>query len=165
MKWRLFVILALAVLILALGCGGAAAADEDGGAVNVFGIVNASTLPDDADLVLTGDTTLVMDVEKRFCSVRGPYNLRIEGDDLLEVYTRSGHGAEHGIEVSSFYSSADFTITHSQHIRSGLYAQNDVTVENAFFRIFGDVYGIYSDRKSTRLNSSHRCTSRMPSSA
>ena len=143
MKRKLWILLALTVLSVALCCGGAMAA-EDGGAVNVFGIVNASTLPDDADLILTGDTTLVMDVEKRFCSVRGPYNLRIEGDDLLEVYTRSGHGAKHGIEVSSFYSSADFTITYSQYIRSGLYAQNDVTVENAFFRIFGDVYGIYS---------------------
>ena len=29
----------------------------------------------------------------------------------------------------------------------------------------GKAMTIYQDRKSTRLNSSHRCTSRMPSSA
>ena len=28
-----------------------------------------------------------------------------------------------------------------------------------------DFWGLFLDRKSTRLNSSHRCTSRMPSSA
>ena len=34
------------------------------------------------------------------------------------------------------------------------------------FKIFGDYTRIrILDRKSTRLNSSHRCTSRMPSSA
>ena len=29
----------------------------------------------------------------------------------------------------------------------------------------GDTVRVHKDRKSTRLNSSHRCTSRMPSSA
>ena len=64
MKRKLWIILTLAALILALGCGGAMAADETIETKSIFGIVNASTLPDNADIVLTADTTIIMDVDK-----------------------------------------------------------------------------------------------------
>lgn len=152
MKRKLWIILALAALILALGCGGAMAADETVETKSIFGIVNASTLPDNADIVLTADTTIIMDVQKRVNSIRGPHGLRIEGEKLLEVYLDAEFIDENGIDVSSFYSSADFLVSCTDSMYIGLNAQNSITVDHAHFSIYGTHYGIYSANGNITLN-------------
>ncbi|MBR6639232.1 MAG: hypothetical protein IKL35_02600, partial [Muribaculaceae bacterium] len=48
-------------------------------AVNVSGIIDASTLEDNAELVLTGNTNLFMDVNKTLKCIRGDYTLTLSG--------------------------------------------------------------------------------------
>ena len=63
----------------------------------------------------------------------------------------------------SILAEADFKLAESNDIyRTGIIGQFNLTFELAW-KALQEIMRI--DRKSTRLNSSHRCTSRMPSSA
>ncbi len=151
MKRKLWIILTLAALILALGCGGAMAADETIETKSIFGIVNASTLPDNADIVLTADTTIIMDVDKTVSSIRGSHALRLEGEEKLKVLGKNSLERDHAIIVSSFYSSADFYVEGPDY-HDALRVQNDITVENAFFVTQAGYYGMYSANGNITLD-------------
>ena len=55
-------------------------------AVNVSSTVNVSSLQDNAELKLTGPTTLNIDVDKTIKSIRGDYDLTIQGSKTLTLY-------------------------------------------------------------------------------
>lgn len=54
--------------------------------VNVSGTVNVSSLQDNAELKLTGATTLNIDVDKTIKSIYGDYDLTIQGSKTLTLY-------------------------------------------------------------------------------
>ena len=98
MKRRFWIILALAALILALGCGGALAAER-----RISGTVNVSTLPDFCSVILTDDTTLVVDTDKTLESIKGTScSLTIEGDHDIKLYSDTA-----GIEVKTLLVNLD----------------------------------------------------------
>ena len=78
-------------------------------AVNVSGIVDASTLADDAELVLTGNTNLFMDVNKTLKCISGDYSLTLSGGNLLTLNNSTGYA----IDVSSLTISAPLNVKSS----------------------------------------------------
>ena len=54
-------------------------------AYDVSGNVNASSLPDNAEVVLTGNTTINRDVDKTISCIKGNYSLIIKGNNTLTV--------------------------------------------------------------------------------
>ena len=60
-------------------------------AVNISGTVDASTLPDDAEVVLTGNTNLYMDVNKTIKSIQADYPLIVNGESILTVQNQDGN--------------------------------------------------------------------------
>ena len=56
---------------------------------NVSGTIYASSLTDNDSLVLTGDTTLVMDVNKSLKSISGGYALTVQGGNTLTINSSS----------------------------------------------------------------------------
>ena len=82
MKRKMWIVMALAAMILALWCGSAMAAT-----IQRSGTVNVSSLPDHASLILTGDTTLIVDADKTLESIMGEnYVLAIHGNNNLSLY-------------------------------------------------------------------------------
>ena len=113
MKRKLWIMLALATLIAALWCGTAFAAER-----RVSGTVNVSTLPDHCSVILTGDTTLVVDVDKTLESIMGEdYALTIHGDHDLSIYSDNG-----GIYVDSFQSTLGGTLSFDMNHGSTIHA-------------------------------------------
>ena len=74
---------------------------------NVNGSVNASSLVANDNIVLTGNTTLNMDVDLALTSIRGDYSLNIQGSHMLTVKNPSGVA----IRVRSFNSTAPLYLT------------------------------------------------------
>ena len=60
-------------------------------AVDISGTVNASSLPDNAEVVLTGNTNINMDVAKTIKSLQADYPLTISGDNVLSVINEDGN--------------------------------------------------------------------------
>lgn len=59
-------------------------------AVNISGTVNASTLPDNAEVMLTGNTNLYMDVNKTIKTLQADYPLTLSGGNILTVNNQNG---------------------------------------------------------------------------
>lgn len=79
MKRKMWIVMALAAMILALCSGGALAAER-----RISGTVNVSTLPDFCSVILTDDTTLVVDADKTLESIYGEsHSLTIQGSHDL----------------------------------------------------------------------------------
>lgn len=74
---------------------------------NVNGSVNASSLVANDNIVLTGNTTLNMDVDLTLTSIRGDYSLNIQGSHKLTVNNPNGVA----IRARSFYSTAPLRLT------------------------------------------------------
>ena len=75
--------------------------------------------------------------------------------EMKEVFKEIPFGIEHTLKV----------LKNAEDIMKG---ENIGEEEKEFISIIAilhDIGAVEADRKSTRLNSSHRCTSRMPSSA
>ena len=70
-------------------------------AADVSGTINVSSLADNAELKLTGATTLNIDVDKTIKSIRGDYTLTIQGSKTLTVNNSNGDGIAVGTLVSS----------------------------------------------------------------
>ena len=121
MKRRLWIAAAVMVLLAVLWCG-CAMANE----VQVSGTVNASSLPDSASVVLTGDTTLVVDVDKTLESIKGEdYTLTIQGSHDLTI-----NPDNIGIIVGSFSSSLTGKLTVNR-CETGIYSYGTVSIMNA----------------------------------
>ena len=113
-------------------------------AVNVSGTVYASSLNDNTDLILTGDTTLVMDVQKDLKSISGDYALTITGKEWLNVVNSGGHA----ISVKSLTSSASLYLDSS---KDGLNIDGDILITAGDVIIDAGGDGIYSRNGSITI--------------
>ena len=93
------------------------------GAINVSGIVDASTLVDNAELVLTGNTNLYLDVNKTLKSISGDYTLTLSGGNILTLDNPEGYA----INVSSATINSPLVVS-SSYIAIG--AQTGLTINN-----------------------------------
>jgi len=91
---------------------------------NASGIIYASTLGHYADLVLNGDTTLIMDTEIYLQSIiSSDYELTVQGDYTLHVQSASGNA----IVVKSLRSTAPIEILASAY---GIFAIENISISN-----------------------------------
>ena len=58
-------------------------------AIDISGTVNASTLPDSAEIVLVGNTNIYMDVDKTLKSIQADFPLVVSGDNTLSLYNKT----------------------------------------------------------------------------
>ena len=106
MMRKMWIVMALAAMILALCCGGALAVERE-----VSGTVKLSTLPWGASVILKDDTTLVVDEDKVLESIVGEqYVLTIEGSGNLTI-----EADENAIWVKSLFSDFSGTLTAKAH--------------------------------------------------
>lgn len=95
----------------------------DGAGASVSGTVNVSTLAENSELVLTGDTTLVVDTDKKLKSISGNYDLTINGDKTLTL-ARAGKV----IDVKNLTSNAPLDIKGGND--AAIYASETVYINN-----------------------------------
>ncbi len=114
-------------------------------AADVSGTINVSSLADNAELKLTGATTLNIDVDKTIKSIRGNYALTIQGSKTLTVNNSNGDG----IAVGTLVSSAKLNITAS---KAGLNINNDIRVTGGSLDVNAGSDGIYSDEGKIEIN-------------
>ena len=74
-------------------------------AQNIIGMMSASYMRANEDVVLFGDTTLVMDQDLTVPSIQGDYHLTIEGSGKLTV-----NGGDNGIDVKSLHCTSDLFV-------------------------------------------------------
>ena len=79
-------------------------------AQNIIGLQSASYIRAGEDLVLFGDTTLVMDQDLTVPSIQGDYHLTVEGSGKLTV-----NGDGNGIAVKSLTCTSDLFIQTGWH--------------------------------------------------
>ena len=89
---------------------------------NVSGSVYASSLVENDNIVLTGNTTLFMDSNLTLTSIRGDYSLNVQGDHMLTVKNPDGVA----IRVKSFNS----TCTEWIHLSAKYEAITTKTTDN-----------------------------------
>ncbi|MBQ6018071.1 MAG: InlB B-repeat-containing protein [Clostridiales bacterium] len=111
---------------------------------NVSGTIYASSLTDNDNLVLTGDTTLVMDVNKSLKSISGAYALTIQGSNTLEVNNNAGHA----ISVKSLTSAAFLRLISSKY---ALNIEQNINTSGGLF-IISDGVGAYSKNGSITIS-------------
>ena len=124
---------ALLLLTLALVLCSQTRAEE------VAGMVNASSLPDNAEIVLTGNTNLYMDTNKTFSRIRGNYDLSVSGGNVLTVNDKKGDA----IFVGSFSSSSSMVISCGTN-GACIYAKGNVSLSGKDVKLTGAKFGIYS---------------------
>lgn len=113
--------------------------------VNVSGTVYVSSLADNAELKLTGATTLNIDVDKTIKSIRGDYTLTIQGSKTLTINNSDGDG----IAVGTLVSSAKLCITAS---KAGLNINDNIRVTGGSLDVNAGSDGIYSDKGKIEIN-------------
>ena len=75
---------------------------------NISGLVYASTIPDNSEIMLSGDTTLVMDVSKTIQSITGrDYALTIQGSKTLIVNNSSTSAINARIKITENWEKLD----------------------------------------------------------
>ncbi len=95
----------------------------DGAGTSISGTVNVSTLAENSELVLTGDTTLVVDTDKKLKNISGNYDLTINGDKTLTLM-RVGKV----IDVKNLTVNAPLDITGGND--AAIYASETVYINN-----------------------------------
>ncbi len=101
-------------------------------AQNIIGPQSASYIRAGEDIILFGDTTLMMDQDLTVLSIQGDYNLTIEGSGKLTV-----NGGGNGIDVKSLDCSADLFIQTGWH---AIEVSETVYIHNADSFIVGGIY-------------------------
>ena len=90
-------------------------------AVNISGSLNVSTLADNSEVVLTGNTNIYMDVNKTLKSITGDYMLTLSGGNILTLDNEGGYA----IDVSSVSINSPLRVLAS-YIAIG--AQNGISI-------------------------------------
>ncbi|MBQ7088747.1 MAG: carbohydrate-binding domain-containing protein, partial [Clostridia bacterium] len=101
-------------------------------AQNIIGMMSASYIRAGEDIVLFGDTTLVMDQDLTVPSIQGDYHLTIEGSGKLTV-----NGGGNGIDVKSLHCTSDLFIQTGWH---AIEVSETVYIQNADSFIVGGIY-------------------------
>lgn len=159
MKQKMWIVMALAAMILALWCGSAMAVERQ-----VHGTVNLSTIPLGGSIILIDDTTLVIDEDKIIESITGNYALTIQGSGNLTI-----HADNTPINVKSLNSTFSGTLTvrpncdeiFSTHadLQTGeftfqdyaIYAAENITISNTAVIQGNHCFCIYSNNGDIRL--------------
>ncbi|MBQ2906590.1 MAG: hypothetical protein IJE47_02335, partial [Bacteroidales bacterium] len=92
-------------------------------AIEVSGLIDASTLPNNAEIVLVGNTNLFMDVNKTLKCIRGDYSLTISGGNILTL----NNPEDYAIDVFSVTVSAPLNVISSN---VAIAAKNGITINN-----------------------------------
>ena len=132
-------------------------------AQNIIGLQSASYMRAGEDIVLFGDTTLVMDRDLTVLSIQGDYNLTIEGSGKLTV-----NGGGNGIDVKSLHCTSDLFIQTGWHaievsetvyihnadsfIVGGIYAEGDIDIRSNNATIAGNGNAIFSNGGNITLS-------------
>lgn len=101
-------------------------------AQNIIGLQSASYMRAGEDIVLFGDTTLMMDQDLTVLSIQGDYNLTIEGSGKLIV-----NGSGNGIAVKSLYCESDLFVQPGGH---AIDVSETVYINNAECFVVGGIY-------------------------
>ena len=110
--------------------------DEDPAVVSASGTVKASSLSENSELNLTGNTTLVMDTARTLKSISGSHALTVQGSKALTVKNSGGHA----ISVKSITSSAPMNLSAGGN---GLNIEENIELSGAM-SVSSSVDGIYS---------------------
>ena len=92
-------------------------------AIEVSGLIDASTLPNNAELVLTGNTNLFMDVNKTLKCISGDYALTLSGGNILTL----NNPEDYTIDVYDVTVSAPLNVISSNVAIS---AKNGITINS-----------------------------------
>lgn len=92
-------------------------------AIEVSGLIDASTLPDNAEIVLVGNTNMFMDVNKTLKCIRGDYALTISGGNILTL----NNPEDYAIDVYDVTVSAPLNVISSY---VAIAATNGITINN-----------------------------------
>ena len=114
----------------------------------ISGTVKASTLADNAEITLSGTTTLIVDTNKTLKSIKGDHALTISGGTAFNTLTINSGG--HGIETASFAMDGVIVVIDSK--RDGVNADGDITVNSGFLSIDAGKDGIYSESGSIMIH-------------
>ena len=101
-------------------------------AQNIIGLQSASYMRAGEDIILFGDTTLMMDQDLTVLSIQGDYNLTIQGSGRLTV-----NGSGNGIDVKSLNCSSNLFIQTGWH---AIEVSETVYIQNADSFIVGGIY-------------------------
>ena len=115
----------------------------------VIGTVYSSSLSDKAELILSGDTILVVDTDKTLKSISGSHALTIRGDGQTTNSLVIDSGG-HGISVSSVDISSCILVIGSK--RDGLNIDRNVIMNSGLLAIDAGKDGIYSRNGSVIIN-------------
>ena len=107
----------------------------------ISGTVKASTLADNAEIKLSGTTTLIVDTNKTLKSIKGDHALTISGGTAFNTLTINSGG--HGIETASFAMDGVIVVIDSK--RDGVNTDGDITVNSGLLSIDAGKDGIYSE--------------------
>jgi len=121
-------------------------------ATDISGIVNASSLADNAELKLTGSTTLNMDVAKTLKSISGKYELTIQGSNKLSVINSGGNA----IDVKAFSSSTSLYVNAK---KEGIAASQSVDITNGEIEITAGKHAIYAENGHVNITAVKLATS------
>ena len=130
----------------AADAGRAAMSYEPMAAINVSGSIKASQFQDGDELVLTGNTTLDMDVPRTFKSIQevdgNTYSLNVTGKNTFKANNPEGSC----VYVGSFTSAVDVDLVASEH---GIYARNGAVDITGNVTIDAGSYGIFAHTDMT----------------
>ena len=124
------------------------------------------------EIVIPGHGRLPLNKESVFCTlgmprghIKVPYEVNNEIEEAL--FPCLFPGSEYMLNTSAVADSLQAMTTHGDVFKMKLlmYLISAVFAPTTSLRPSNKCFSILVDRKSTRLNSSHRHTSRMPSSA
>lgn len=134
-------------------------------AQNIIGLQSASYMRAGEDIILFGDTTLMMDQDLTVLSIQGDYNLTIEGSGKLTV-----NGGGNGIAVKSLHCTSDLFVQPGWHaidvtetvyidnadsfIVGGIYAEGDIEIHSNNATIAGNGNAIFSNGGNITLGGS-----------
>ncbi len=99
----------------------------------VSGFITATQLSDNEELVLTGDTTLIMNIPKTIKSISGNHTLSVKGDCTLTVINPDGYCA---INIAVFYCSAPLDLKADVE---AIHAEGDITIDRGVSAV-GEIF-------------------------
>ena len=114
---------------------------------NVSGTINASQLANNDEVILYGDTTLILDADKTIKSIRGNHSLTIQGDKKLTIKSNG-----HGIDTASLTTnlSGGFIMIESEE--NGLNIAGNILLNGGMISINAKENGVYSANGDITVN-------------
>ena len=118
-------------------------------AESISGTVTLSSLPENAEVTLAGNTTLIVNVDKTIKSISGDHALTIKGEGT-STHSLVIESKGHGISAYSLDISSCIIVIESKRI--GLNIERNIVMNSGLLSIDAGKDGIYSSTGSLTLN-------------